>query len=354
MLAVKLKRFKDSAINFLYIYIFDVVTYSIGRILNLWLRKSKKPNSFQSDTLNQLAQISNSEQLLCKYPHKLGYILNRMTSDQLMIIIDFDLTITRYKDLSECANGERIHSCYQVMAAGCDEELPPESRIHAKLRQIHDKYYKFEQCSHLSSSEKQKLMEEWWLTSNNIIINAKLSADQLTRIVDKNAHKFVLREGIDELFELAKSYNFPVHVYSGGFDIFIRKALSNYKDQFGKTVFISANRFQFNKDNVLYRFEEPLIYGEKQGLRLQQLRNDVAWDRKDAIVIGDMVADSVMADGITCVENVIKIGVLNDFQKRTDTDSNVKRQYEENFDLVFCDENNINVVLAVLKYILFK
>lgn len=73
----------------------------------------------------------------------------------------------------------------------------------------------------------------------------------------------------------------------------------------------------------------------------QQLRN-----KTNIILLGDSIGDLTMADGVPGVQNILKIGFLNDKVEER------RERYMDSYDIVLEKDETLDVVNGLLQHIL--
>ncbi|XP_048101396.1 cytosolic 5'-nucleotidase 3-like [Alosa alosa] len=75
---------------------------------------------------------------------------------------------------------------------------------------------------------------------------------------------------------------------------------------------IRANFMHFSEEGLLQGFKEPLIHTFNKGEGHLASPTHTAHDRPNVLLLGDSLGDVSMADNLTNVMNVLRIGFLND------------------------------------------
>lgn len=68
--------------------------------------------------------------------------------------------------------------------------------------------------------------------------------------------------------------------------------------------------------------------------------------RTSIILLGDSMGDLTMADGVPSVENILKIGFLNDKVEER------RKKYLDSYDIVLESDETLDVVNGILRYLL--
>eukprot|EP00041_Stephanoeca_diplocostata_P007274 m.101653 g.101653 ORF g.101653 m.101653 type:complete len:266 (-) comp16815_c0_seq1:534-1331(-) len=139
-------------------------------------------------------------------PEALVHKISQIAVEDLHIIADFDMTLTRHT-LASGKRGSSTHVIVQNNKAFGDD-------FRQTSRSLFEKYYPVEIDDSISTEEKEPMMVEWWTAAHEIMVQAKLHKDQLTEI--GSSPDLQLRERAKELFTLAQQLGIPFHVFSAG------------------------------------------------------------------------------------------------------------------------------------------
>ncbi|XP_039595962.1 cytosolic 5'-nucleotidase 3-like [Polypterus senegalus] len=101
------------------------------------------------------------------------------------------------------------------------------------------------------------------------------------------------------------------------------------------------------KKGILQGFKGDLIhtYNKHEGALKNSGHFEKLDDKRNVILLGDSLGDLQMADGVENMENILKIGYLNDKVDK------LRGQYLEGYDIVLEKDETLNVVNAILQYI---
>uniref|UniRef100_A0A0N4ZH75 5'-nucleotidase n=1 Tax=Parastrongyloides trichosuri TaxID=131310 RepID=A0A0N4ZH75_PARTI len=286
--------------------------------------------------------LKNSMDYLTKKPYV--YIKNqelvcekliRMSKDGkngLMVISDFDYTLSRYKDIK----GELCWTTHQ-MFSDCTKTLYPE--LSDKLMAMKEKYIPIEYCPIMSDEEKSPYMVEWWQKSHDEICKAGFSRKIIEEFVKESKIEF--RDGGREFIEkLDQKLNIPLVVFSAGIgniiDIFFKQQLNHSPEN----VHVISNMMEFNSNEICHAFSEPLIHtfcknssvikGEKTFFH--KLNN-----RHNVLLLGDSLGDLHMDVGVEQEGVALKIGFLN-FNH-----DNLLAKYMQGYDIVIVDDQSMEI-----------
>ncbi|CEF68559.1 7-methylguanosine phosphate-specific 5'-nucleotidase [Strongyloides ratti] len=242
--------------------------------------------------------------------------------DGLMVISDFDYTLSRYFD----SKGNTCWTTHQLFVHGTQKMYPELSE---KLLVMCKKYTAIEYCPVMSDEEKSPYMVEWWQKSHDEICKAGFTYQAIEEFV-KNS-KIELRDGGKEFIEkLDKDFHIPLIIFSAGIgniiDIFFKQQL-HYSPQ---NIHVIANMMEFNNNDICSSFSEPLIH---------------TFCKNSSAIKGDSLGDLHMDVGVEQEGVVLKIGFLN-----FDVD-NLLPKYMQGYDIVVVNDQSMDVPNHILNLI---
>uniref|UniRef100_A0A7E4UMG3 5'-nucleotidase n=1 Tax=Panagrellus redivivus TaxID=6233 RepID=A0A7E4UMG3_PANRE len=258
--------------------------------------------------------------------------------DKLLVISDFDFTLSRYKDNT----GQRCLTTHGVFD-DCTKELYP--KLAEELGILVKKYIPIEFCPNMSVEEKTPHMEDWWRTSHQKIVENKFTYEQIEEFVSRA--RLYLRDAAVEFIRSVEAHNVPLVLFSAGIgniiEIILKKALGHVPH----TLHVISNLMEFDDNNVCVNFTEPLIHtfcknssvitGERPFFH--HVRN-----RTNVILLGDSLGDINMDVGIENEGTSLKIGFLNfDFD-------NLLPRYTEVYDIVIIDSQTMELPLEIFRF----
>ncbi|VDM61977.1 unnamed protein product [Angiostrongylus costaricensis] len=199
-------------------------------------------------------------------------------SNQLVVISDFDFTLTRFFD----ENKERCLSSHAVL-------------------------------DHLLFAMHPEMEEEvsWSAAHENYIISG-IHRDDIDRFVMDA--KIELRHGASGLLQLLANASIPLLLFSAGvgnvIDVFLRHQLGSIPNN----VHIISNMLLFNEKGIASSCSEPLIHvfcKDSSVIPKDAQFFDNVTHRKNVLLLGDSLGDLHMDIGIAHAGTVLKIGFLN-------------------------------------------
>ncbi|KAK9960372.1 hypothetical protein ABG768_008233 [Culter alburnus] len=268
------------------------------------------------------------EQIICS--------LIKGGASKLQIITDFDMTLSRF-----AVNGKRCPTCHNIID-NC--KLVTED-CRKKLLQLKETYYPIEIDPHLTMEEKYPFMVEWYFKSHTLLVEQRLEKDKLPEVVRES--DVCLREGYEQFFDRLHQHSVPVFIFSAGLGDVLEEIIRQ-AGVYHTNVKVVSNFMDFDDNGVLKGFKGELIhvYNKHDGA----LRNTEYFkqlkDNGNIILLGDSLGDLNMADGVPNVENILKIGFLNDKVEE------LLEKYMDSYDIVLVRDETLEVPNSILQKIL--
>ncbi|XP_056261945.1 cytosolic 5'-nucleotidase 3 [Pseudoliparis swirei] len=292
--------------------------------------KSGKPvkmPQFEKSTVH-MRDPERVEQIIC------GLI--KGGASKLQIITDFDMTLSKF-----AVNGNRCPSCHNII----DNCKLVTEECRAKLLQLKNKYYLIEVDPQLTMEEKYPFMVEWYFKTHTLLVEQRLERDKLAEVV-RESHA-ALRDGYEHFFDRLQQHDVPVFIFSAGLGDVLEEIIRQ-AGVYHPNVKVVSNFMDFDENGVLKGFKGELIhvYNKHDGA----LRNTEYFKQVKAscnvVLMGDSLGDLSMADAVPHVENILKIGFLNDkVEERLD-------KYMDSYDIVLVKDETLEVPNAILQKVL--
>lgn len=285
-----------------------------------------------------IPQLTNSTSVIMKDPERVRDIMGsiqRAGSNTLQVISDFDMTLTRF-----AYNGKRCPTCHNIL----DNSLLISDDCRIKLKELLNKYYPIEIDSSRSIAEKLPLMVEWWTKAHALLIEQRIRKDDLAKVVRESEAR--LREGYKFFFDHLHEHSIPLLIFSAGIGDVLEEVIRQ-AGVFHSNVNVFSNYMAFDELGVLYGFKGELIhiYNKREGALLNTGHFRELRMRPNVLLLGDSLGDLSMADGVQDMENILKIGFLNDKVEER------KQLYLDSFDVVLIKDETLDVPNAVLRYL---
>ncbi|NXH12580.1 5NT3B nucleotidase, partial [Bucco capensis] len=262
--------------------------------------------------------------------------LREQGGSKLQVISDFDMTLSRFG-----CNGRRCPTSHNIL----DNSHVISEDGKKKLQDLLHYYYPIEIDPNRSLEEKRPLMVEWWSRAHELLSQQRIQKGDIAQIVRES--NVMLREGFTELFDQLHQHHVPLFIFSAGVGDILEEIIRQAQ-VFHPNVSVVSNYMSFDEEGVLTHFKAPLIHTYNknnsvlQGTEyFQQLST-----RTSIILLGDSMGDLSMADGVPSVENILKIGFLNDKVEEQ------REKYLEAYDIVLESDETLDVVNGILRYIL--
>ncbi|NWS48676.1 5NT3B nucleotidase, partial [Probosciger aterrimus] len=286
----------------------------------------------------QVPELENAT-VRIQHPERVAGIIRSLKeqgTSKLQVISDFDMTLSRFG-----CNGRRCPTSHNILN---DSRVISEDG-RKKLKDLLHYYYPIEIDPNRTLEEKQPLMVEWWSRVHELLTQQNIRKGDIAQIVRESG--VMLRDGFKELFDQLHKYNVPLFIFSAGVGDVLEEIIRQ-ANVFHSNINVVSNYMDFDENGVLTRFKGPLIHAYNknnsvlQGTEyFQQLST-----RTSIILLGDSMGDLTMADGVPSVENILKIGFLNDKVEER------RGKYLDAYDIVLERDETLDVANGILRYIL--
>ncbi|XP_073700224.1 cytosolic 5'-nucleotidase 3-like [Garra rufa] len=256
----------------------------------------------------------------------------------LQVISDFDMTLTRFAH-----NGKRCPTSHNIL----DNSNLISEDCKAKLKNLLDTYYPIEIDCTCSVEEKLPLMVEWWTKAHELLVQQKIIKDHLALAVRES--EAMLRDGYQQFFDHLHQMSVPLLIFSAGVGDVLEEVIRQ-AGVFHPNVKVFSNYMDFDESGVLRAFKGELIhiYNKREGALLNTEHFKELQSRGNVLLLGDSLGDLNMADGVVNLQNVLKIGYLNDKVDER------RQSYLNSYDIVLEKDETMDVPNAILLYITGK
>ncbi|XP_077347743.1 cytosolic 5'-nucleotidase 3A isoform X1 [Lithobates pipiens] len=255
---------------------------------------------------------------------------------RLQIITDFDMTLSRFSH-----NGKRCPTCHNVI----DNCKYVSDECQKKLYELKDKYYAIEIDPNLTIKEKYPYMIEWYTKSHALLIEQAFQKDKLAEVVRES--DIMLKEGYETFFDKLHEHSIPVFIFSAGLGDVLEEAIRQ-AGVYYPNIKVISNFMDFDENGVIKGFKGELIhvYNKDDGaLKRTEYFNQLK-DSSNIVLLGDSLGDLTMSDGVSNVENILKIGYLNDKVEE------LLEKYMNSYDIVLVKDESLDVANSILQKIL--
>ncbi|XP_023258960.1 7-methylguanosine phosphate-specific 5'-nucleotidase [Seriola lalandi dorsalis] len=284
-----------------------------------------------------IPELSNPS-VCMRDPERVHEILQSMAksgSNTVQVISDFDMTLTRFAH-----NGKRCPTCHNIL----DNSKLISDDCKEQLKELLNTYYPIEIDSSRSIDEKLPLMVEWWTKAHELLVQQKIRKDLLAKVVQES--DAMLREGYQLFFDHLHEHSIPLLIFSAGIGDVLEEVIRQ-AGVFHPNVKVFSNYMDFDECGVLRAFKGELIhiYNKREGALLNTGHFQELRARPNVLLMGDSLGDLTMADGVQQMENILKIGFLNDKVEER------KQSYLDSYDIVLVKDETLEVPNAVLLYL---
>ncbi|XP_058532399.1 7-methylguanosine phosphate-specific 5'-nucleotidase [Ochotona princeps] len=277
--------------------------------------------------------------VLMRQPERVQEIvsaLRRGGGDRLQVISDFDMTLSRFS-----YNGKRCPSSYNIL----DNSRIISEECRKELASLFHHYYPIEIDPHRTVKEKFPHMVEWWTKAHNLLCQQRIRKCQIAQVVRESTA--VLREGYKMFFHTLYQDNIPLFIFSAGIGDILEEIIRQM-NVLHPNVHIVSNYMDFDEEGFLRGFKGQLIhtYNKNSSVCENSGYFQKLQGRTNILLLGDSMGDLTMAEGAPDVQNILKIGFLNDKVEEQ------RERYLDAYDIVLERDETLDVVNGLLQHIL--
>ncbi|XP_071792246.1 cytosolic 5'-nucleotidase 3-like isoform X1 [Asterias amurensis] len=275
-----------------------------------------------------------------KDPDRVEELVTQLIRDgktKLLVVTDFDRTLSRFKDNS----GRKVPTCHGVL--DISPVLPEEYRQKAIATREH--YYPLEMSNTLTKEEKYKLMTDWWTSAHDLLVECNLNRSDIAEMV--RTANVILREHSNVMFNILDCASVPILIFSAGIGDILLEVVKQ-DDLVTPNVQVISNFMEFNEEDKLVGFKGELIhtYNKHEAAVHHPEYFERHRKRDNIILLGDTLGDLSMVDGMPYTQHTLKIGFLNDHIEQN------LEMYKDNFDIVLISDETMDLPIAILNKIL--
>lgn len=257
--------------------------------------------------------------------------------EHLQILLDFDRTITRYR----MPGGKVAETSYGII------EGVASPACKQQLKSLFEKYHAIEFDPSLSIEEKLPHMQKWYELAHLVFMEDKITKAAIAQACRESGD--ILRPGVREIFDLSRSLNIPLVVFSAGMGNVIVEVLQSLYGPLPPNLHVISNWMLFSEESgAVCGFTEPLIHmfnkDERHLRNIPGLAEQLA-ARNNAILCGDSVGDVRMGSGLPHTGEVLRIGLVND----AGATPGLLEQYRAAFDEVLVDDPALTDIVHMLQ-----
>ena len=249
------------------------------------------------------------------------------------VISDFDRTLTPQWLKDPCSISGVLRGCQS--SHGVIESSSLVSVAYAKhTKELASHYIPLEHDIHLSRELKTKICEEWYQKAHECMLAENLSQSLIDKIVSKcwSDLEIHLRENTQHFFESCARNEVPVTVLSAGLADVISRILELESIHGSGDVMVVGNRMTFGDDGQHIGFSDRVIHtlNKRNALSESILNSEGRCQRKNALVMGDLIGDVDFVHSVPHLSQYIAIAFLAD-----GPDHEVRlKEYLKHFDIV--------------------
>ncbi|MBV97321.1 7-methylguanosine phosphate-specific 5'-nucleotidase, partial [Eschrichtius robustus] len=186
-----------------------------------------------------------------------------------------------------------------------------------------------------------------WTKAHELLCQQKIQKFQIAQVVrESNA---MLRDGYKTFFNTLSQNSVPLFIFSAGVGDILEEIMRQRK-VFHPNIHIVSNYMEFDEDGFLKGFKGQLIhtYNKNSSVCENSGYFEQLQGKTNILLLGDSMGDLTMADGVPGVENILKIGFLNDKVEER------RERYMDSYDIVLEKDETLDVVNGLLQHILLQ
>ncbi|KAH0626916.1 hypothetical protein JD844_002210 [Phrynosoma platyrhinos] len=274
-----------------------------------------------------------------KNPEKVKNIISLLRkggAGRLQVISDFDMTLTRFG-----FNGKRCPTSHNII----DNSRVISEEGRRKLKDLLHYYYPIEIDPYRTVEDKLPLMVEWWTKAHNLLTQQRILKSDIAEMVKES--DVMLRDGFNIFFDQLYQNRIPLFIFSAGVGDVLEEIIRQ-AGVFHPNVNVVSNYMDFDDSGILQGFKGPLIhiYNKNNTVLKDTEYFQQLCTRTNILLLGDSMGDLSMADGVADVENILRVGFLNDRVEEQ------RGKYIESYDIVLEKDETLDVANGILSFIL--
>ncbi|XP_058796618.1 7-methylguanosine phosphate-specific 5'-nucleotidase-like isoform X2 [Phymastichus coffea] len=255
--------------------------------------------------------------------------------DNLEFITDFDQTLTKQHE-----NGVLSMDSAEIFFQS--KQLP-----RTIVKAIQDLLTKFNAIPMINTINKERISESWKELIETVQTRLRglpFDRTEIEKLVLQYGPSF--RNGTSELFLRLHNLNIPVVIFSAGLSDVIEVQFSHENIHYDN-ISIIANRLKFNGTVLdgLENYKHPISVFNKHEYVSYFVSSKALKIRSNKILMGDNIGDVTIAHGFENKGTELTIGF---FYNQT---GNSLEMYKETFDIVLNDDQTMNVILDIIKWL---
>ena len=278
--------------------------------------------------------------------------LQKMSLKNLLIISDFDYTITKRFLINPKTNKKEELLSGLLFYDSCPI-LP--SKFLNSIEELKKKYTKFEDDINLPYEIRYEKTEKLFSGILNEIINLK--SIKKKKFLDETINEtlklkpFFFRNGVKKYLNLILENKINEIFVSGGLIEIIEKLLKMLNEKINfENIKIISNDFIYDENEIAIDFIKPLVFtfnkSEQIDKKIKTFFSLEELKKKDILFTGDHINDVDAIKDIEC-NNKLTIAFDNNV-----TEKNMNEEYLKKYDAVVCDDGDFNFVVETLEKII--
>jgi HAD superfamily hydrolase (TIGR01544 family) len=259
--------------------------------------------------------------------------------DKLLVISDFDFTLSRFVD----SEGKQCGSMHSVFSVATQQVNP---QLYEQIEALKDKFIKIEFDPTLTIEEKIPHMEQWWTESHDFIVKHRFSKKV---IEDALANSTVqLRDGAENFLRAVCERSVPLVLFSAGIGNLIEIFLQWKLGQIPPNLHIISNMMQFDDQDICTSFSSPLIHTFNKNSTVVGKERPYFHSissRPYVLLLGDSLGDLHMDVAVEGEREILRVGFLN-FNT-----SELYQKYYDSYDVVLLNDQTMTVPQQIFTHI---
>ncbi len=257
--------------------------------------------------------------------------LKKGGKDKLHIVADFDLTLTAARSTEE---GVRNSSWGALEST---RFFAPA--FIGEYRKLYMTYVPVIDDESSSLVERNRILHEWYEKGLEIVTTYGITKQQIRSVAESDV--IAPRQGLAELFFIARACGVPFVVLSAGVGDFIEAFLRRH-GALSNDVHIISNFYTYGPDGFVNGMANGTIHSlNKNEAHANHDVHAIAAGRPNVLLLGDHEHDIRMADGEKH-DTVLSVGFLNGRHDQLELFENI-------FDVVIPEDTGLDMPLSILK-----
>lgn len=256
---------------------------------------------------------------------------------RLQIVSDFDRTISLCEfEGKACFTSNSLFESSRF--------IPSEMRD--RFTELRHYYMSIEHDPKLTRQQKLPYMVEWWKKSFDLVIESGVTKEDIKEIVHNSTVH--LKSGLDYFFFTTERYDIPLLIFSAGLGDIITEWIISQCGSFKNQKVISNFMVFDEQTHKVTSFQDQLIhvYNKNESVLEDTEYGHYIENRHNLMLLGDSPGDIDMMNGLTNINNVLKIGFLNHDVEE------LLPKYMDLYDIVTINDPTFDIPNAILKSII--